>query len=420
MRWPRLIRIRQEIDRCPLQDFEKVLKHELDKKGFDSLIRSGQKIGLTVGSRNIAQLPEIVHFLTARIKEAGAVPFIIPAMGSHGGATAEGQMAVLQHLGINERALSASFLPSMEVVELGESTSSIPVCTGRTATEVDGLIILNRIKPHTAFSGSLGSGLSKMLVVGLGKKQGAETAHKYALQNGFSEVLQDISQVLLKRLPILLGIAVIEDYYHQIACIRVLKPEEIIQHEPALLVKARKSMGRLPFKELDLLIVDEIGKDISGSGMDTNVIGRGLVPLPTEPRIKRIVVRDLSVKTNGNAFGLGLADFTTKQLWDKINFNAFLVNALTAIAPEKGKVPPVLPNDREALSAALHSLGIWEPETVRVVRIKNTLSLHNIWVSEGLLPEVKERGGMEISGPMTEISFTPEGNIYDETGYDGT
>ena len=417
MDWPRLIKVRQKIEPSPPQDIERVLRDELVEKGLYDRVRAGQKIGVTVGSRNIAQLPEILSFLTTRIKEAGAEPLIIPAMGSHGGATAEGQLAILQYLGISEQALGTPFLSSMEVVELGKSTLGIPVYTGRSATQVDGIILLNRIKPHTAFGGSVGSGLTKMLVVGLGKKQGAEMAHKYALQYAFSEVLQDLSQVLLQKLPILFGIALIEDYYHQIALIRALKPEEIVEHEPTLLNKARELMGRLPFKELDLLIVDEMGKDISGSGMDANVIGRGIVPLPTEPCIKRILVRDLTVKTNGNAFGIGLADFTTKQLLNKINFDATLINVLTAIAPEKGRVPPVLPNDREAIGASLHSLGIWEPETVRVVRIKNTLSLNGIWVSEGLLQEVKEREGLEIIGPLTKISFTPEGNIHDATGY---
>lgn len=413
MDWPRLIKVRQKIEPSPPQDIERVLRDELVEKGLYSLIRPGQKIGLTVGSRNIAQLLEIVSSLTARIKKAGALPLIIPAMGSHGGATAEGQLAILQHLGISEKTLAIPFLSAMEVVELGESPLGLPVYTSQAATQVDGIILLNRIKPHTAFSGPLGSGLTKMLVVGLGKQQGAEIAHKYALQYGFPEVLRDLSQVLLKKLPILFGIAAVEDYYHQIALIQGLKPEEIAEHEPALLYKARQLMGKLPFKDLDLLIVDEMGKDISGSGMDSNIIGRGIVPVPQEPQIKRILVLDLTTKTNGNAFGLGLADFTTKRLLNKINFDTTLVNVLTAIAPEKGKLPPALANDREAIRAAVDSLGCWDSETVRVVRIKNTLSLKDVWVSEGLLPEVKDSEELEIVGPLTEISFTTEGNLYD-------
>jgi hypothetical protein len=411
MRFPRMLKIKQRFSRHPSIDIAKLIGAKLREKEFANLIQPGQRIGLTVGSRNIAQLQQIVHCLITKIKEAGAQPYIIPAMGSHGGATDTGQTTLLNHLGIDQAALATPFLSSMEVVKLGESPSGIPVYSARAATEVDGIILFNRIKPHTAFGGSLGSGLTKMLVVGLGKRKGAEITHQYAVQHGFSEVLQELGEIILAKLPILLGIGLIEDYYHQIAQIQFFRPEEILKHEPSLLAKARQLMGKLPFPEIDLLIVDEIGKDISGSGMDTNIIGRGIRPLPTEPHIKRILVRDLTDKTGGNAFGIGLADFTTKRLLHRINFNVTLVNILTAIAPEKGKLPPVLSTDREALKAALNSLGNWEADQVKVVRIKNTLELENIWISEGFLSEIEKQKGLKIDGPLQEISFDSEGHL---------
>jgi len=410
-RLPRMFKVRQFFFRSPFLDLTVRLRKGLEEKGILRQITPGQRIALTVGSRNIAQLAQIVRLIVAEIRKLGASPLIIPAMGSHGGATSQGQLEVLNRLSIREAEVDAPFLSSMEVVDLGKTRTGIPLCTARAATEVDGILLLNRIKPHTAFGGQLGSGLIKMLTVGLGKKRGAEVFHRYGLRYGFVSVLSEMGRALLGSLPILGGVAIIEDYYHQIAQLEVLGSEQILESEPSLLERSRQLMGRLPFKEIDLLIVDEMGKDISGSGMDTNVIARGIDPLPPEPSIKRIVVRDLTEATHGNAFGVGLADFIPKRLLHKIDFNVTLVNLLTAGAPEKGKQPPVLASDREAIEAAIESLGQREPEEIKLVRIKNTLELEEIWVGEGLLPEVEAREALQIRGPLEEMKFDEEGNL---------
>jgi hypothetical protein len=356
----------------------------------------------------------IMRDLVRILKENSAEPFLIPTMGSHGGGTAEGQAEILESLNITEESVGAPVVSSMEVVEIGTSRFGFPVLVDRHAAEADGIIVINRIKPHTEFEGPIESGLMKMMAIGMGKHKGCFEVHKQTVQYGYRDVIPEIGGVILEKLPILFGIGIVENIYDETAFIRAIPPSEFMKEEQKLLSQAKKFMARLPFDKIDVLVVDEMGKNISGAGMDTNVIGRIMFigeKEPEHPQITRIVVLDLTWEAHGNAVGVGLADYTTQRLADKTDQEVTAINCITAMSPEKGRLPIVLKTDREAVEAALDTIGAIEPEKARLVHIKNTLEIGELDISEALLEEVQGRKDLKLKDKLGPLSFDNLGNL---------
>ncbi|MFQ5837056.1 MAG: lactate racemase domain-containing protein [Candidatus Bathyarchaeia archaeon] len=391
MMFSRMVEVQQKVPSPKIKDYVSAIRDELRKKNLHNKIKLGWKIAITAGSRGIVHYPEILATIVDEVKRAGGKPFLVPAMGSHGGATPEGQLQVLKSLGITSETIGAPIHSSMEVDEIGRLDNNAPVYVDRIALKADGIIVVGRVKPHTDFKGKIESGLMKMMTIGLGKQKGAEMIHWYQSE-GYHKLIPAAAKLIMKKAPILLGLAVVENAYHEIAIVKALEPNEIEQEEMKLLEKAKELLARLPFKEIDILIIDEIGKDISGEGMDTNVTGRFWLPGesdPKAPKIKKIVVLDLSEGTHGNAIGIGLADVTTKKAISKIDYDATFVNCLTAGSTDTGKIPVFLPNDRDAIATALRTCGPIDPRKAKVVRIKNTLELQRFWISKSLAEIVK-------------------------------
>ena len=342
------------------------------------------------------------------LKENSAKPFLIPAMGSHGGGTSEGQLEILTSLKITENSIGAPILSSMEVVEIGKSSFGFPVLVDKHAAEADGIIVVNRVKPHTEFEGPIESGLIKMMAIGMGKHKGCLQVHKQTVNYGYREVIPEIGRVILEKLPILLGVALVENVYDETAVIKAIPPSQFLIEEERLLINAKRLMARLPFDKIDILIVDEMGKNISGTGLDTNVIGRIMFigeKEPESPKITRIVVLDLTEESHGNAIGIGLADFTTQGLVDKIDPIATFTNAIAAVTPEKGRIPITLKTHREAVETAFATIREVDSEKARVIHIKNTQKIAELDVSEALLEEIKGKENIKLEKELGPISF---------------
>jgi hypothetical protein len=412
--FPRTYRIRQTFDRTLVEDIHKAVRDELTKLPLKETVRPGHRVAITAGSRGISNIAIFLKVIVEHLNLLGAKPFIFPSMGSHGGATAEGQVALLRHYQITENFIGAPILSSMEVMEIGKTEEGLPVYIDKNAFQADHIIVVNRIKPHTKFKGPIESGLMKMMAMGMGKQKGADLYHKAAIQYSFPKIIMDGARVVLKKAPILFGLGMIENGYDETAKIVGLRPEEIEGKEKELLSLAKQMMPKLPFNEIDLLIVDEMGKDISGIGMDPNITGRnrdiiGIFSHPTH--VKRLFVRDLTPQSNGNAIGIGLADVTTKRLVEKIDFQSTYMNCITAISLEKGAIPMYFETDREAIKVALGSIGLIKPERCRVVHIKNTLQLDEVEVSEAYKDEILQRSDLEILEGPFPMGFDSQGNL---------
>ena len=417
MSLPTMVKIRQLFDQRELKDIKQSIIIELQRKNLRDRIERGQKIAVTAGSRGIANIAEILSVVVEEIRRAGGDPFVVPSMGSHGGATPEGQVNVLEALGITEESVGAEIVSSMEVDPIGELEGGITVYLDRNALEADGIFVVNRVKPHTDFKGEIESGLLKMLAIGLGKQKGAEMIHWHKY-DGYHRVLPEAAKLIAEKTNVVMGLAILENAYHETAMVKALYPEEFMEEEQKLLEIAKDMLPRIPFRELDVLVVEEIGKEISGVGMDTNVTGRFWMTGesdPLAPNISKIVVLDLSEETHGNAIGIGLADLTTTRAGDKIDRQQTYVNCLTQGSGETGKIPPTLPSDKDAVSTAIRISGPIKPEDVRLVRIKNTQELEEMWVSEALVIEIEEdpvlSSKIELLGEPREMQFDILGNL---------
>ncbi len=345
------------------------------------------------------------------IKKLGGVPFIVPAMGSHGGATAEGQKEVLANLGVTEASVGCAIVSSMEVVEIGHLDNGLPVYMDKHAHSADGIVVINRVKPHTAFRGPCESGIVKMITIGLGKQKGAESCHAYSFKYMAEHILA-MASISLVRTPILFGVATVENAYDRIARIVAVPADAMIATDKALLVEAKANMAKISFDQIDVLIVDQIGKDISGDGMDPNITGRYPTPYASGgPDIAKMVVLDLTARTHGNANGMGAADFTTRKLVDKVDFKMTYANGLTSTVVGPTHMPTVLDDDRDAILAAVKTCNARELSKARVVRIKNTLQLDELYVSESLLPEAEANPAVEVVSPPTAMIFDSAGNL---------
>ena len=401
-----LYTIRQKFGGEVCGDIEGTVAREFGRSGLR--LRPGSRIALAVGSRGIANIDRIVRAAAACIREAGGVPFIVPAMGSHGGATAEGQARVLAGYGISEETVGVPITSSMEVVSLASGGLDNKVFMARAAYEADGIVLINRIKPHTDFHGDYESGLVKMAVIGLGKHAAATDLHSFGA-NGLRERLPLTFKKIAETGKILLGLAVVENPRDETALIEAVPGKLILEREPSLLDLARRNMPSLPVEDIDVLIVDRMGKEISGVGMDPNIIGRiriGGQEEPASPRITTIAVSGLTPHSYGNAIGVGLADVITRRLFDAIDFNAMYVNARTSRFLERVKVPFIAENDIDAFAVALNACGNKAPGAERFVRIRDTLHLAEVQVSEAVYREIKN---------SVELVKGAE-NIYDEQG----
>lgn len=409
--FPRMIRVKQHFSKIEIDDITTAVRAELNRSEISQRIGSGGRIAVAVGSRGIANLAEIIRTLVQEIKRRGGEPFIIPAMGSHGGATAEGQRVLLAGYGITEERIGAPVLSSMEVEEVARLPSGLPVYFDRLALGAQAVIPVNRIKPHTSFRGPVESGIMKMLTIGLGKHRGATTVHQEGFAR-FSENLMAAGRLILQRVPVAFGLAILENAFDRTARVEAVLPEHIEARERELLVQARELMARLLFDHLDVLVVDRMGKEISGTGMDPNVLGRYTFPwMSGGPSINRLVVLDLTEKSHGNATGVGLADIATRRLVQKIDQRATYLNVMTSTNLAAARIPVTMDNDREAIALAIRTANRSDLEKVEMVRIRSTLELEEIWISEPLWEKNKGRSDLEVLGPSQELSFDGQGNL---------
>ncbi|MGH7320884.1 MAG: lactate racemase domain-containing protein [Candidatus Rokuibacteriota bacterium] len=409
--FPRMVRLKQQFPGPMLHDVAGAVRETLS--GLALPIRPGQEVALAVGSRGIVNINVVARACVAHLRQLGARPFVFPAMGSHGGGTPEGQLAVLAHYGITETTMGCPVRATMDVVQVG-GTLGLPVWLDREAAEADWIGVINRVKPHTDFKGDIESGLFKMMTIGLGKHRGAIQAHRANITHRYETVITHVGREMLRKARIAFGLGIVENGYDETALVHAFLPADLEAGERALLRQAKAWMARLPFDPIDLLIVDEIGKDISGAGMDSNIIGRHGTffepPFP-HPKITFIVACDLTANTDGNATGIGSANFTTRRLANKIDWNTTYINCLTACAPDGARLPPVLETDRDAIAVALSCLGLERPEDVRAVRIKNTLRLAEVEVSEAFLAEVAKREDLRQVSEPAPLAFDGEGAL---------
>jgi hypothetical protein len=414
MALPKMVRIKQHIEAPVVEDIPAAVRTELDEIEAASLVGRGDRIAITGGSRGVANIDIVIKATVDYLKELGAKPFVVPAMGSHGGATAEGQRDVLAHYGITEETVGAPIEATMDTVEIGRTADGLPVLLDRNAVEADGIVPLNRIKAHTDFKGSIESGLMKMMAIGLGKQKGANMYHRAFFQYGFEHAIITVSSLMLDSGRVVFGLGLVENAHEHTAKVAAMRPNELIRRERELLVEAKSLMGRLPFDTLDLLVIDWMGKNISGTGMDTNIIGRmmqNFEPEPEKPAILRIYVRDITEESNGNATGIGLADFTTTRLVEKVDRYATYMNGITGLGPQKSKIPFYYDTDREAIEIALSTIGLTPPEEAKVARVESTLKLATLDVSEAFIEDAKLRSDLEIVGEAKPFEFNASGNL---------
>lgn len=410
---PRMARVRQNFPVAEILDIAASLRSELRRPDIAGRVQKNMRIAVAVGSRGMAEIPLIVKVVVAELKKCGAIPFIVPAMGSHGGATTEGQKQVLASLGVTEASADCPIVSSMDVVKLGELKNGLPVLMDKAAAEADGIVVINRIKPHSAFSGANESGLVKMIAIGLGKQKGADSCHALGFKH-MADFIVKMAKIGLHKSPLLFGIATIENAYDRIAKISAIPAELIIETEQKLLLEAKNNMPRLLLQPIDVLIVDLLGKEFSGSGMDPSITGRASTSwFAAGPQPSRIVVLDITTNSHGNATGMGMADVTTRRLYDKIDFEFTYANVLTATTLQAARIPIVMNSDRLAIRAAIKTCNIDDRNNVRMVRIENTLHIQEILVSECMLCEVEQNSSLSVIRGPANMVFDAQDNLAD-------
>ena len=408
---PRMVRVRQAFSGPRVADIPRSVADALARASLP--VKRGDVVAVGAGSRGIANIDVIVGATVRYLRDLGARPFVFPAMGSHGGGTADGQLDVLAHYGITEATMGCPVRATMDVVQVGEALG-LPVWLDRMASEADWIGVVNRVKPHTDFKGSIESGLFKMMTIGLGKWKGAVQYHRTNVTRGYETVITAVGREMLAKARIGFGLGIAENGYDETAHIEAFNAAELEQGERRLLKDAREWMARLPFSPIDVLVVEQMGKNISGSGMDTNVIGRPSnphEPFPADPKILWIVTLDLTEESYGNATGIGNVDFTTRRLVDKVDMKPTLINCITACTPNMAKIPATFETDHEAIETALSCIGLTPPESARVIRIKNTLLLGEIEISEAYLPEIAKRPDLTVLGDPVPLRFDVTGAL---------
>jgi hypothetical protein len=407
-----MLRIKQRLEGPALQDIPGAVRDTMRSLGLQGKVKAGQSVAITSGSRGVANIAVITKAVVDELKALGLKPFVCPTMGSHGEATAEGQRKILEHYGITEATMGCPLKSSMAVVEIGKVKGTTVFCD-KNAWEADHIAVIGRVKAHTDFDGEIESGLFKMMAIGLGKQHGAENYHRAGHHYSYAEIFPLVGQAVLDSGHVLFGLGIVENGHDQTAKVQAVLPKDFAATEKALLKEAKVWMARIPFDKIDVLIVDELGKNISGAGMDPNVIGRASVQKPAgKPYVRMLFVRDITPEAEGNAIGVGFADMTTMRLVKKINYAAMHMNAITSGVAEAAKVPMPFETDRQAIETALGMIGLTPPEAARVVRIKNTLLLTEMDVSEAMLPEVKANDRLSPATAPLEMTFDGTGNLF--------
>ena len=417
MSLPRMYRIRQSFDTPRLGDLVSEVRKQLTSLNLGPRIKPGETVAITVGSRGVANVAIITREIVQHFLSLGAQPFIVPAMGSHGGATAEGQRSLIESFGVTEEFIGCPIKATMETVIIDQTPQGISVHFDKNAAGADHVFISNRIKPHTMFVGPIESGLHKMMLIGLGKREGAVHYHRAIKSFTFLEIIRAVADVVVKRCRVLGGLAIVENALEETALVEGVPAEKFYDREVELLEKARAWMPRLPLDDIDLLVVDEIGKEISGTGMDTNVVGRKFndhaATADDKTTCRRIFVRGLTEKTHGNGTGIGLAEFTNRRTVESMDMESTKVNCITAGHATAAMIPVYYDTDHEVVDVALRTLGLTEPQDARVVQITNTLLLEEMLVSESCLAQLKNNPRVEIlSGPF-DWPFDKSGNLAD-------
>ena len=403
---PAFVRVRQQLPTDHLEDPLAAVRGELQRIDLGERLHPGASVAITAGSRGIADIPAVLRCVADVVRAYGGQPFVVPAMGSHGGATVDGQRHVLAEYGITEQSVGAPIRATMDTVELGQLPSGARVFMDAYAATADATIVVNRVKAHTAFRGPIESGLCKMTCIGLGKAEGAEQTHAFGLR----DTIPHAASLTLESANVVAGLALVENGAHQLAIIQAARPDEFLETDQELLVRANAYLPRVPFDKLHLLVVGWLGKNISGSGMDYNVVGMWRrIGGERVPDFERIAVLDLTDASDGNGLGVGIADFTTRRLYDKLDLSKMYLNGLTSHALEAIKIPIVLETDRQAMQVALHAVG--HSTDARVAIVRSTLDLDELLVSRALVEEVAANPRLEVVGPVHELDFGPDGTL---------
>lgn len=408
---PRMVPVRVNIASAHIADISGAVVEQLSQQQIRDKIKPGMTIAVGCGSRGVANIAEVAKAVVAGIKALGGNPFIFPAMGSHGAATAEGQRGVLESYGISEDYAGCPIRATMETDELGRLEDGTPIYMDQFASQADGVVLINRIKPHTNYRSDIESGIVKMMTIGMGKIKGATTLHTHGM-DVFGELLPSAARFIMARRPFLFGVGLVENAQDETAIIEAIPAEGLFEREAALQAKSKEMMGRLLFDEIDVLIIDEMGKNISGAGFDPNVTGRNNRFIDwSGPHVKKIVVLDLTEETHGNATGLGVADVITMELYRKIDVGATYANVITAAVLDGAAIPIIMNTEEEAIKLAVKTVLRVKPPDCRIVRIKNTLELSRVMVSEPMLEEVGGHRNMEAAGAPVPFKFDQEGNL---------
>lgn len=415
MPYPRMMRIRQRFEAPQVDDIPAAVRAEVAKLDLGSRVDKGQTVAISVGSRGIFSIALIIKSLVEELKKLGLEPFLVPAMGSHGGGTAEGQRAIIEGYGVTEEYTGAPIRATMDTVQVGQTGEGVPVFFDKYAYAADHVVVVGRVKPHTGFIGEIESGLHKMMLIGLGKHRGASLYHRAIVQYSFDQIIRSVGQTVIDRCGVLMGLGIVENQYDRTALIDAVPPEKFVEREKELLVLAKKWMPRLPFDRVDLLIIDEIGKEISGSGLDTNVVGRKYydhcAAEKEYPKVTRIYVRGLTEATHGNAAGIGNAEFVHRRAVEAMDREITYINCLTGNAPQGAAIPLHYDTDQKCLDVALGTIGLVEPQDARIVRIPNTLKLAEVLVSEAYQSAVDQRDDLSIVEPVKEMEFDGSGDL---------
>ena len=416
-RFPKMCDLIQTFDTPRVADIAATVREQMQSLQLEKVIRPGQTVAIPAGSRGIANIGLILREIAAYFSALDALPFVVPAMGSHGGGTVEGQLRMLSSLGITEQSIGVPIRATMETVIVAQTSNGLPVHFDRYASEADHVFVVGRVKPHTRFVGPVESGLHKMMLIGLGKHEGAKVYHRGILSMSFPEIVAAVAERVLQVCRVCGGMAILENAEDETALIEAVKPEEFSRREPELLILANRWLPRLPFDDIDLLIVDRIGKNISGVGMDANVVGRKFndhtATAQDQTRCRRILVRSLTKETYGNATGIGMAEFTTQRCVDQIDSESTRINCITGMHPEAAMIPITLPTDAAAVDSALQTIGMIEPENARIIQISDTLHLQRVRVSEAYFADVQKSTHLRLDGDPYDFPIDAAGSLQD-------
>jgi hypothetical protein len=413
--YPQIFRVRQKFERPRVADIPGEVDRQLARLDLGRKVKSGESVAITAGSRGIANIAIVLKAIVGHFQKLGTKPFLVPAMGSHANGIAEGQVGILHGYGITEEFCGCPIRATMETKIVCQAPEGFPVHIDKFASEADHVVVCNRVKPHTEFTGDLESGVMKMMLLGLGKHEGAKIYHRAIIDHSFGQIVRSVANKVMAECRVVAGVGVVENGYDETALVEAMHPQDIESREKLLLVQAKKWMPRLPFDFAHLLIVDEMGKNISGAGMDTNVVGRKYNRARAVdgelPSVRRLIVRSITEASHGNVVGLGMADFCTTRLIQEHDKASTWTNILTSGNTSAVKYPFNFDTDREILDAALPTIGLTEPPDAKILWIKNTLHLAEVECSAAYLADAKQRADLEILTPLRDLPLDAAGNL---------